>query len=95
METAQHLYRVFLKNIYYSTSAFVKNGSLFSTTIVRRQQQYDKINKVYKQNKGQRCCHLFAYRTHTFAKSWKNDFGHLNDEEVLDKKKVTEICLSY
>ena len=33
---------------------------------------------------------MFAYQAHAFAKSWKNDFGHLNDEEVLDKKKVIE-----
>jgi len=49
------------ENIYYSHTAFVKNGSLFSTTIVRRQQQYDKINKVYKQTKDKDvviCLHI-------------------------------------
>ena len=49
------------ENIYYSPSAFVKNGSLFSTTIVCRQQQYDNINKVYKQTKDKDvviCLHI-------------------------------------
>ena len=61
-----------------------KNGDIRS----RATRQYDKINKVYKQTKGQICSHLFAYRTHAFAKSWKTDFGHLNDEEVLESEKV-------
>ena len=49
------------ENSYYFPLDFVKNGRLFSIRIGCRQQQYDKINKVYKQTKDKDvviCLHI-------------------------------------